>query len=332
MLKLNNPGRRVAGIGSALVDILVRATDPFLEEIGAVKGGMIYADADRIDQAADAAGNPVRVVPGGAACNTVVGVAGLGGAARFVGKAGNGRMGMLFTDHLRNSGVEPVLSRSDSPTGRVLSVVTPDAQRSMLTSLGASAEMAPEEVSAACFVGAAVVHVEGYLLFKPDLMRAALSAARAAGARISLDLASFTVVESSRPLLEELVDAGVDILIGNADEARAFTGRDDPEAALALMAERVPVAVVKLGAAGSRISWNGRVLRVDPASGSAPVVDTTGAGDLWAAGFLYGLIHELPPEQCGILGSLCGYEVCQVMGAEIPAEGYARIRVAAGVN
>lgn len=333
MLTFSNSGRRVAGIGSALVDILVRESDAFLERIGAVKGGMVYVAPERIDEAADAAKNPARIVPGGAACNTAMGVARLGGSARFVGKAGAGPMADFYEDRLREAGVDPVLFRSASaPTGRVLSVVTPDAQRSMLTSLGAAAEMTPEEVTPDCFEGVAVAHVEGYLIFDPNLIRAALSAARTAGARVSLDLASFTVVESAGPLLEELVDGRVDILMANEDEARVFAGTNDPDAALARMAERAPVAVLKLGARGSAIAAEGRVHRIPPASGAGPVVDTTGAGDLWAAGFLYGLVHGLSPEECGALGSLCGYEVCRVMGAEIPPEGYARIRSAAGLE
>lgn len=333
MLTFHNAGRTVVGIGSALVDILVRESDAFAERAGAVKGGMIYVPAERIDEIANAAKSPARIVSGGAACNTVVGIARLGGSARFVGKAGLGRMAAFFEDHLREAGVDPVLFRSSgTPTGRVLSVVTPDAQRSMLTSLGASAEMTPGEVTPDCFDGAAVAHVEGYLLFNPDLIRAALSAAKTAGARISLDLASFTVVESAGPLLGELVDEWVDILMANEDEARAFTGADAPEEALGRMAERVPVAVLKLGARGSRIAARGRVHRIAPASGVGPVVDTTGAGDLWAAGFLHGLVRGFSPEACGRLGSLCGYEVCQVMGADIPQEGYARIRADAGLE
>ena len=142
---------------------------------------------------------------------------------------------------------------------------------------------------------------------------------------VSLDLASYTVVEQSHGLLEKLVDNYVDILIANEDEARAYTGETDEETALERLAEQTDTAVLKLGARGSIIARGGEIVRVAPA-GSEGVIDTTGAGDLWAAGFLYGLVHDLPLEQCGKLASACGYEVCRVVGAVIPEDGWQRIK------
>jgi sugar/nucleoside kinase (ribokinase family) len=319
-------GRKlIAGVGSALVDILMHAGDDFLDAVGAVKGGMIYVDRERIERTVAQAAAAPAVVPGGSACNTVVGVAQLGGAARFVGTCGRGPMGRFYEDSLRGRGVEPRLFRSDSPTGRVLSIITPDAQRSMFTFLGAASETRPEDIRPEGFAGAAVVHIEGYLLFNPELILAALKAARAAGARVSLDLASFNVVEESRSLLTEIVGEFVDILIANEDEARAYTGETDSGRALAALQRGVGVAALKLGPAGSLISHEGRVIRV-PACGDGAAVDTTGAGDLWAAGFLYGLVEGYEFEACGALGSACGFEVCRVVGASIPADGWERIR------
>ena len=214
---------------------------------------------------------------------------------------------------------------SDSPTGRVLSVITPDAQRTMFTYLGASAETRPEEITAGSFADAAVVHVEGYLLFSPDLIKAALDAAQEAGAIISLDLASFTVVEQSLELLEKLVADYVDILIANEDEARAFTGQSNEKLALHALSEKANIAVLKIGPRGSYIACKGETVQI-PSMGDGTALDTTGAGDLWAAGFLFGLVNGYPPEKCGRLGSACGYEVCQVIGAHIPYEGWERIK------
>ncbi len=320
-------GGLVAGIGSALVDILIHEEEPFLASAGLPKGGMVLVDGPRLETVLrSGSGKPV-IVPGGSACNTVIGVARLGGSARFVGKRGEDELGGVFEAALQRSGVEAVLFTSELPTGRVLSIITPDAQRSMLTYLGAAAENRPEEISPQCFSGAAIVHIEGYLSFNPDLMRAAIQSAKAAGARISLDLASYTVVASAKALLETIVHNDVDILVANEDEARAFTGYSEEDKALAGLAEAVDIAALKLGKRGSCIASGGETVRV-AAQGTGHAVDTTGAGDLWASGFLYGLVNGWPLKRCGELGSLCGYEVCQVTGASIPEAGWERIRAA----
>ncbi len=321
------PRPLVVGIGSALVDILMRETDAFLEQTGAIKGGMVYVDGAHIDRILAQSTATPTIVPGGSACNTVVGVSQLGGAARFVGRCGRGAMGKFFENALRGHWVEPMLSRSKSPTGRVLSIITPDAERSMFTFLGAASEIQPQDIGTRCFDGAAIVHIEGYLLFNPTVMQAALSAAKAAGAMVSLDLASFNVVEESRSLLVDIVRDYVDILIANEDEARAYTGHIDPQPALEALSRDVGIAALKLGPRGSRVACDGQVVRVPPA-GNEKAVDTTGAGDLWAAGFLFGLTQGYPLSVCGAIGSACGYEVCQVVGASLPEQAWQRIRKA----
>ncbi len=320
------PHRLLVGVGSALVDILTHEDDAFLEAAGALKGGMVYVDRDHIEQTLSRSSGAPAVVPGGSACNTVVGVSKLGGRARFVGKRGNGAMGDFFEKTLRAHHVDPRLFRSDTSTGRVLSIITPDAQRSMFTFLGAAAESRPEDIVAELFHEAAIVHLEGYLLFNPEFMRKALSLAKAAGARVSLDLASFNVVQESREFLGDLVDEYVDILLANEDEARAYTGETEPRAALRALSRGVEIAVLKTGERGSLISGEGRVVTIPAAGDGRPALDTTGAGDLWASGFLFGLAQGFPLEKCGVLGSACGYEVCQVIGASIPEQGWKRIR------
>ncbi|MBW2441235.1 MAG: adenosine kinase [Deltaproteobacteria bacterium] len=320
-----NNRRLIVGIGSALVDILVHEDDKFIEKTGAAKGGMTLVDNTWIERIlANNSGAPA-VVAGGSACNTVVGVGRLGGNARFVGKCGVDQWGRQYENDLVQQNVDPALLRSESPTGRVLSIITPDAQRTMFTYLGASAETRPEDISAASFADAAVVHVEGYLLFNPDLIETALAAAKKAGALISLDLASFTVVEQSLEVLERLVADYVDILLANEDEARAFTGQSDETLALRTLAQKADIAVLKVGPRGSHIAHDGQTIHIQ-ALGDGSAVDTTGAGDLWSAGFLFGLVSGYPLDKCGQLGSACGYEVCQVIGASIPEEGWTRIR------
>ena len=325
-LAILNPNRTlIVGVGNALVDILAHEDDAFLEKHGAAKGGMLLVDKSLIESVLNHTSGNTTIVPGGSACNTTVGVGKLEGNARFVGKCGNGKLARLFKSDLTKHNVEPALFKSDSPTGRVLSIITPDAQRSMLTYLGAASEMQPHELTNGCFDGAAIVHIEGYLLFNPDLIMGAVTAAKKAGALISLDLASYTVVEESRELLEHIVTDYADIVLANEDEATAFTGHTDERKALEAIADKSAVAVLNVGERGSFIARNNTTVHVK-AHGDGGVVDTTGAGDLWAAGFLFGLVHGYSVEQSGKIGSACGYEVCQVIGASIPDDGWQRIK------
>ena len=322
---MNSDKKLVVGLGSALVDILIHESDDFLDELGVEKGGMSLVDNELIEKVLQKTGAEPHIVPGGSACNTIIGISALGNAGRFVGKCGHDEFGILFETDLTKNRVDPYLLKSSSLTGRVLSIITPDAQRTMLTYLGASSEIGPDDLTADCFDTASIVLLEGYLLFNPELMQAALKRAKQAEASVSLDLASFTVVEQSRDLLDDIIREYVDILIANEDEARAFTGFADEGDAIRALSEHADIAVLKLGKRGSIISAMGNLVHVGP-KGTGEAVDTTGAGDLWASGFLYGLVNGFPYHKCGGLGSACGYEVCQVMGANIPEEGWARIK------
>lgn len=321
----NNSSPLVAGVGSALMDILLQESEEFLAVTGAQKGGMTLVDYTKIESLVSQSKQTPSQVPGGSACNTIIGMAKLGQNTRFIGKRGNDALGKQLESTLKNHNVEPILETSDTPTGRVLSIITPDAQRSMFTFLGAASETKPEEITADKFKNAALVHLEGYLLFNEQLIFAALKAAKEAGVLISLDLASFTVVEASKEILADIVKEYVDILLANEDEARVFTGCTDEAEALEKLAGDTEIAVLKVGKRGSYISQKGKVHSFG-IIGSGEALDTTGAGDLWASGFLYGLVNNLPIEKCGKLAAACGYEVCQVIGAHIPEEGWSRIK------
>ncbi|MBS3808575.1 MAG: adenosine kinase [Desulfobacterales bacterium] len=320
------PGRKkIVCVGSALVDMLANEDESFLEAAGAAKGGMTLVESSYIDDLVSKTSRDPVTVSGGSACNTAAGVGMLGGDARFVGKCGRDRLADVFEADLVRHCVEPFLFRSQAPTGRVLSVITPDAQRTMFTYLGAAAEMSPEEITPECFENAAVVHVEGYLLFNRELMMAVLEAARASGAKVSLDLASFNVVEESLDLLNRIVADYIDILIANEDEAFAYTGIEDEEKSLEALARETEIAVLKIGPRGSIIKCGREVARIER-MGDGSAADTTGAGDLWAAGFLHSLVEGCSFSQCGALGSACGFEVCQLIGAKIEEDGWQRIR------
>lgn len=325
MFKKAIKSSKITGVGSALIDLLIHETDDFLVQIGKQKGGMTLVTDSDIEEILQKTLSSPLVVPGGAACNTIVGVGKLGGEAGFIGKRGEDSYGIFYEENLKKSNVSPVFHTSSNPTGKVLSIITEDAQRSMFTYLGASTELEPDAITQELFQDSGIALMEGYLLFNPDLMMACLKSARAAGAMVALDLASFEVVEASEKILGNIVTQYVDILIANEDEARAYTGFSDERMALDALAKDVQIAVLKVGSRGSYVSHRGDITQIHAMNGK-PAKDTTGAGDLWAAGFLYGVANGYSIEKSGEIASACGYEVCQVVGAQIPEEGWERIR------
>lgn len=316
---------RITGIGNTLIDLLINESDLFLKNLGKEKGGMTLVEDTEITKILSRTKESPIVVPGGAVCNTIVGIGHLGGDARFIGSRGDDTFGQIFQDSLHEANVTPVFSISRIPTGKALSVVTPDAQRSMFTCLGASTELDPKSITPDMFKETAIANIEGYLLFNPDLMMAALKAAKAAGPMIALDLSSFEVVNASRDMLGLIIKDYVDILIANEDEAEAYTGQTDEIKAIENLSQHVTTAVLKLGKRGSYVSHNNTLTRINAQIGTPPV-DTTGAGDLWAAGFLFGIAHGFSIEKSGRIASACGYEVCQVMGTQLPDTAWDRIK------
>ena len=326
-MKSKNARPFVVGVGSALMDILLFESEQFIANHGLIKGGMEMVGPERADEllADSANAAAARLVPGGSACNTTIGLGRLCGNAFFIGTRGDDELGRTLEAAINSNSVTPRLRKSATPTGRVLSVITPDAERTMLTYLGASSETSADIISPDIFQGADMVHVEGYLMFNEPLIRAVLESAAAAEVPVSLDLASFTVVDARIDLVKELVRKYVSVLLANEDEARSYTGSSDEFEALKIMARDVECAVVKVGRRGSYVCLNDETTKIEP-FGSGTALDTTGAGDLWASGFIYGLINGKTAAECGRIASLCGYEVCQVQGAHIPEEGWQRIK------
>ena len=316
-------GPLTIGVGAALVDLLLEEKDEFLSDLGAEKGGMTLVDAALIEKALKATDSEIKIVPGGSACNTLVGIGNLGGRARMIGRVGKDDLADRFRSGLKSAGVEENLRVSDEETGRVLSVVTSDAQRTMFTFLGASSGLKPEDITDADFKDATLMHLEGYLLFNRPIVDRVLELARKHKVRISLDMGSFQVVQICRDLIDELFQKRlIDILLANEDEAKAYTGLGDAES-LEVFAGKVDTAVVKIGKDGAMIAQGGERLKVD--AHLVEAIDTTGAGDLWASGFLYGLNHGLSLERSANLGCKVGSEVVQVMGAVIPPHGWNRV-------
>jgi sugar/nucleoside kinase (ribokinase family) len=314
--KSKNSTPYAIGVGSALMDILLQESESFVTENSIIKGGMDLVGAEKAGELLAKSNNSPEYAPGGSACNTTIGLGRLSGKAQFIGTCGDDDLGKQFSEALIANSVEPKLTTTSTPTGQVLSVITPDAERSMLTYLGAAAESNPADIKAELFEGADVIHIEGYLLFNEVLLRAVLNAAKEAGVLISLDLAAFTVVEAAGDLVKELVKEYVDIVLANEDEARAYTGESDEHKALEVLSKDAELAVVKIGKRGSLISCNGEKTVIAP-YGDGNALDTTGAGDLWASGFLYGVINSLSMAKSGELASICGFNVCQIAGAHM---------------
>ncbi len=307
----------VVGLGSAIVDAITHADDAFIDEWGIDKGGMTLIDEERAHLLYDAMG-PASETSGGSAANTVAGVASFGGRAAFIGTVRDDQLGEIFRHDIRACGVDyDVPSGSEGPsTARCLILVTPDAQRSMSTYLGISSLVDPANVDEALVSASKVVYCEGYLWDMPQTIEAikkAFDAARAAGGKVSFALSDGLCVDRHRAEFLQLVDERVDLLFANADEIRSLYETDDLDTAISAVRGRCEVAVVTCSADGSVVVTADDTLRI-PAE-PADVVDTTGAGDLFASGFLYAYTQGHDLATCARLGSAAAAEVISHLGA-----------------
>ena len=313
----------VVGIGNAIVDVLTQADDALVEEEGLPKGSMTLIDGPRAEHLYDRMG-PAREISGGSAANTLAGVASLGGRAGFIGKVRNDQLGGIFRHDIRASGVhfETAPSTEGPPTGRCLIFVAPDAQRTMATFLGAATEITTDDVDPAVIAAAKVTYLEGYLFDPPAAKQAfvkAAEAARAAGRKVSLTLSDPFCVERHRLAFRDLVAHHVDILFANEQEICALYEVPDFDAALQAVRGHCEVAALTRSEKGSVVLAGDELHLVDAAP-LDKVVDTTGAGDLYAAGFLHGFTQGRPLYDCGRIGAIAAAEVISHFGArpEVP--------------
>jgi 5-methyltetrahydropteroyltriglutamate--homocysteine methyltransferase len=313
----------VLAVGNAIVDLLSEVDEGVVGSLGLKLGTMTLVD-DLTEAALSESIGWEAGVSGGSAANTAVGVVSLGGSAGFVGRLGHDRLGEVFAEDLRSTGVV-FDNPSDKPgavggdevgTGRCLVLVTPDGERTMVTYLGASVALRDTDLDFDLFTQARVVYLEGYLADAPNgyrLLRRAAELARAGGAELALSLSDPFLVERHRELLAELASEA-SVLFANEVEARLFVGSDDFEHVLDALGQSGRVRVVTRGAAGSIVLANGARFEV-PAAAVGEVVDTTGAGDLFAAGFLYGWVRGRHVRTCAELGSLAAGAIVVQMGA-----------------
>ena len=328
---MSAPTLDLLGVGNPIMDLLAHVPESFLTaHVAGEKGGMVLVDDADIVRLLNAHQDDYAVMPGGAAANTTLGVIRLGLRAGFLGKIGGDITAETYFENFTAAGGDGSrFKRAHLPNGRCLSLVTPDGQRTMRTHLGAAMTLSPAEVTPADFQGCRHAHVEGYLMFNPDLAEKVMASARAAGCTISLDLASFEVVNVARDWILHQLKLGEEVVFANEDEARSLFQREDTYDNFAReLAGFGGISAVKIGKEGAWVARGAELHRIAPVS-VPRVVDTTGAGDAWAAGFLYGFLRGCPLPVCGAIGSCLGSENVQHLGAAIPDVHWPRVRATA---
>ncbi len=316
MIKSND----VIGLGSALMDFLIEVDDQYLLELNLKKGEMHLIDekqAQEILTHLEKKHLQIDTVPGGSVANTLRGIGLLGGKVIFCGKVGKDKHGFAYVEATEKHGVSTrIKHHHEKITGHCLSFITPDAQRTFSTHLGAAIHLAPEEILDEDIITSKILHLEGYQLegnTKETVMHA-MEIARKHDTLISLDLADPGIIRRNKKLLERLMQDYVNILFLNEKEAEEFTGLQE-EATLQELGKYVPTVILKLGKNGSLILHENKVYKIEPFLVKA--IDTTGAGDTYAAGFLYGFTQNWPVEKCGKLGSLFAAKIVEQKGVKM---------------
>ncbi len=323
-----SPSIDVIAIGNAIVDVMAPCDDALIASLGLERGGMTLVDADRAHALYQAMG-PAREISGGSAANTLAGLAALGARCAFIGQVADDQLGEVFAHDIRAGGIafatppRAVTGENGPPTARCLIFVTPDGQRTMNTFLGASQFLPAAALDEAAIADAAVLYLEGYL-WDPEepraAMRRAIAAARGAGRKVAFTLSdSFVIARHGNDFRALIAQGQIDILFANEHELAALTGLDDFDAGMAALAGSVPVLVVTRSEKGA-VAVCGAERAAVAAQPVARVIDTTGAGDLFAAGFLFGHVRGLPLARCLHLGSICAAEIIAHYGARPEAD------------
>ena len=318
---------KIIGMGNALVDVLVRIDDDsLLEKLHLPKGSMQLIQEDALSEIRKyTSGMKIHRSTGGSAGNTVCALAALGANPGFIGKVGQDETGAFFGDTLRQRGVNALLATCDLPSGIASTFISTDGERTFGTYLGAAATLRAEDLSRKMFAGYNYLYIEGYLLQDHDLMLRAVQLAKEEGLQVCLDMASYNVVEAERDFFDQLIVKYVDIVFANESEALAYTGKA-PHEALEEIASKCSIAVVKTGKEGSLVKKGTEVIQLL----SCPVdnvLDTTGAGDFYAAGFMYGLTCGYSLEKCVQISTILATAVIQEVGTTLPAKKWDEIKL-----
>ena len=320
--------KRVIGIGNALTDFLVNLRDDqVLTKLNLGKGSMILVDSELQRQIqGETADLPHTLSLGGSAGNTIRCMARLGTEVGYIGKVGKDSTGHFYEQALDNLGINTYVAHGVNRSGRCVSLISPDGERTMLTHLGAAAEMHAEDISPEIFDGYDCLYIEGYLVQEHSLIETAIRTAKECGLQVAIDLASFNVVEENLEFLRGIVAKYIDIVFANEDEARVFSGEAEPINALQYISEMCDLVIVKIGTKGALIKHKGEVIHIGIMA-AAKRVDTTGAGDFYAAGFMYGLCKGLSLRQCGTIGAITAGKVIEVVGPTLGEEAWNEIEV-----
>ena len=317
--------KKILGIGNALVDVVTYIDDEtILEEFALPKGSMQLVDSIKSEMIKSGTGSFNKTLAsGGSAANTIHGLSLLGVPTGFIGSIGKDETGDFFENDLRNAGVKTYLSRRQSQTGTAIALITPDSERTFATHLGAAVELNAEDLNASDFVGYDILYLEGYLIINKPLIVTACKLAKANKMKIALDLASYNVVEAKLSDFKEIIEKFVDIIFANEEEAKAFTGLD-ARTAIFRLSELCETAIVKVGPEGSWLKRGEEVIKI----GTIPVncKDTTGAGDLYASGFLYGVAINDTLENCGLYGAILSGKVIEIPGARLDHTKWGEIK------
>ena len=321
--------KTIVGIGSALVDILTRIdNDGILEELNIPKGSMQLVDEISSATIESKLENyESSMAPGGSAANTIHGLATLGIESGFISYVGKDEIGRFFEESMNSAGVKPLVFHSDTASGTARTIISADGERTFATNLGASIELNESNITDDLLKNWDYCYVEGYLIANRPLFKKAIETAKKNGCKVVLDLASFNVVEANREFLNELLPQ-IDILFANEEEAKALT-QMSAEDSLHYIADKVEIAIVKVGKKGSLIKRGEEIVTIG--CNKVDVVDTTGAGDMYAAGFLYGLINNYDLERCGIIGNHLAESIIQVIGAKMDESRWNEFRRLANV-
>lgn len=318
---------KVIGIGNALVDIIIRLkNEEILNDYALPKGSMQLVDentAVKIEN--NVKGCETILASGGSAANTIHGLARLGVEAGFIGKIGHDKHGDFFRNDLILSGIKPYIYYGNDSTGRAITLVSPDSERTFATFLGSSMELNASDLDHIPSGNYTLLHIEGYLVQNRELVRTVLELARMSGMKTSLDLASYNVVEANNEFLKSIIPDYVDIVFANEEEAFSFTGKE-PEEAVEELSHICNTAIVKIGKSGSYIQRSKEKYKIGVFE--TECIDTTGAGDLYAAGFLYGVLNNLSLIKCGKIGALLSAGVIGYLGAKIPESEWTNIKKA----
>ena len=309
--------KSILGIGNALTDILaVFPDETMLREYHLPPGSMQHVDLETGDRIWDKLKEVgVKYVPGGSAANTITCTSIFGMPSGFIGKIGNDELGHLYRSSLEQSGVKTTLLTGTKGSGRAMCFITgANAERTFADYMGAALELVPEDLKPEFFEGYDYFHIAGYLVQNQDLIRKAVQMAKEAGCIISIDMASYNVVESNEAFFHNLVEKYIDIVFANESEARAYT-KKEPREALDELAEQCRIAIVKVGKDGSMVKAGDEYHFIDP--WPAATIDATGAGDTYAAGFLYAHSLGMPLKVCGEVGSIIAAKVVEVIGTKI---------------